>query len=431
MNDTTVPGTAPAGHRPGGGRAWVVWGLGAVCFGYAFFLRAAPSVMVDPLMATFSVGAAITGNLAALYLYVYAGLQIPIGILLDRTGPRKLLTGGMALAGAGALTFALAPDIWFAYAGRLAIGAGCAVSFISGLTIAAAWFPPRRFGMFSGLTMGTGMVGGFLAQGPLGGLVDQFGWRAPLVGAAVFGIVLALAIWLVVRDRPDGRRVQRTGTQSLGRALSETARRPQNWILGIYGLCLSGPFLAYGLLWGVPHLMLAHGVSRDIAGFSTSLMSIGFLIGGPLGGFLSDRIGRRKPSLVICGFGSLALWVLMLWGPELDLGQRQVLIFLTGLFGGSMIIMLAAARELSPASIGGVVTGFVNGFFVGGGALLQPLVGFMLDRHWDGSVNPENGVPVYTIADFDSALIVLPAACAVGSVLALFVRESHCRPLDE
>ncbi len=429
---TTASASAVARvHAIGGMRAWIIWFLAANCFFYAFFQRAAPSVMVDPLMAAFDVGAAVTGNLAALYLYVYALLQLPVGLMLDRWGPRILLACGMALVGIGAIAFALSPNIWVAYAGRFLVGAGSAVGFISALTIASAWHPPSRFGLFSGLTMGYAMLGGFLAQGPLGGLIDAFGWREPILVSGIWGAVLALLIWLIVRDRPDGGRVQRTGTQGLGASLKQAMSRRQNWVLGVYGLMLSGPFLSYGLLWGVPHIMLVHGVDRDVAGFSTSLMTVGFAIGGPLGGFLSDHFRRRKLPLMSAAFFSLALWIILLYGFEPTLLQRQVMIFLIGLFGGSMIVCLAAARELSPPSIGGAVTGFVNGMFVGGGALLQPAVGIVLDLSWGGAVSAETGVPVYSVADYQTALLVLPVCAGIGALLSLFIRESHCIPAGE
>lgn len=428
---TDTAGQGARTWRVGGARAWFIWFLGANAFFFAFFERAAPSVMVDPLMAAFSVGAGVMGNLAALYLYIYAVLQLPVGLLLDRMGPRKLLTVGMALAGFGVAAFAMADNIWIAYAGRLAIGAGSAVGFISALTLAAHWHPPERFGLFSGMTMGYAMIGGFLAQGPLGGLVDDFGWRDPLLVTAIWGVALAALIWIVVRDRPDGRPVQRTGEQSLGRSLKQAMSYRHNWVLAIYGLVLSGPFLAYGLLWGVPHIMLVYGIDRESAGFSASLMTIGFAVGGPLGGFLSDYFRRRKLPLMVASLISLGLWSTMLYGPTLPLPVYQVLLLFVGLFGGSMILVIALGRELSPPSIGGAVTGFINGAFVGGGALLQPLIGIVLDWVWDGTVSADSGVPVYTAANYDTALLIIPLASALGFLLSLMMRESHCRPVGE
>ncbi|MBT5415448.1 MAG: MFS transporter, partial [Rhodospirillaceae bacterium] len=130
-----------------------MWSLGAMAFAYAFYQRVLPSVMVEELMRDFAVSGAVLGNLAALYFYVYAGMQIPIGAALDRWGTRRLLTFALTLATAGSVLFALADSLVLAYLGRLMIGLGCAVGFVGTLHIVAAWFPHRRFAFMSGMTM--------------------------------------------------------------------------------------------------------------------------------------------------------------------------------------------------------------------------------------------------------------------------------------
>ena len=144
---------APAAQKRqvAGWLPWLTWGLGAALFCYGFFQRVAPSVMIDPLMRDLAVGGAVLGNLSAFYFYAYAGLQIPVGLMVDRWGPRRLLTGGALLCGLGSLLFALAEGLPLAYAGRLLIGAGAGFGFVATLKLATAWFPPERFAQVSGL----------------------------------------------------------------------------------------------------------------------------------------------------------------------------------------------------------------------------------------------------------------------------------------
>ncbi len=137
--------------RAGTARALFIWALAALAFGYAFFQRVAPSVMVEDLMRDFGANATVLGQLSALYFYPYALLQPPLGALLDRFGARLMLTIAVALAAAGTLAFALAPTLWLAYVGRFLIGAGSAVGFIGSMALAARWFPPRRFATMAGL----------------------------------------------------------------------------------------------------------------------------------------------------------------------------------------------------------------------------------------------------------------------------------------
>lgn len=418
-------------HPLGGLRAWLIMFVGANCFFFAFFQRASPSVMVEPIMESFNVGGALLGNLSAFYFYAYAALQIPVGLMLDRWGPRRLLTGGMLLVGAGAGLLGSATIIEMAYLGRLLVGAGSAVAFISTLTLCAQWFVPGRFGMLSGMTMGYAMFGGFLGQGPLGGVVEQVGWRSPMIGSAVWGLALAVIIWLIVRDRPDGRPIRPEQGLNISQSLKLALKQRQNWILGCYGFAISAPFLAYGVLWAVPHLMAQYGIDRQLAGFSASLMMIGFAFGGPLGGLVSDVMGSRKKPLIFSSAISLGLWVTMLYGLEPSLLMQQVMIFLIGLAGGASIVTLAAARENSPSHISGAVTGFVNGAFVAGGALLQPLVGYLLDLNWQGGTIAGGTARVYSLDTYDLAFLTFPAAAAISILFSFFVRETGCKPYEE
>lgn len=207
---------------PTGRAAWTGyagWTLAALYFFYAWILRVSPSVMVDELMRDFAVTGAILGNLSAVYFYAYAAIQMPVGMALDRWGPRRVLSIAALVAGVGAGLFAWAPGVQVAYLGRALIGGGCAFGLVGSMVLAAAWFPPRRFALLSGLALGIGFVGGIGGQAPLAVLVEAQGWRASLGMLAAGALVLSAATWLVTRDRPPGRRRPR----AKGR---RTARHP-------------------------------------------------------------------------------------------------------------------------------------------------------------------------------------------------------------
>ncbi|MBC8158422.1 MAG: MFS transporter [Alphaproteobacteria bacterium] len=179
---------------------WAVWGLGTLLFFYAFFHRVAPAVMVNELMRDFAVGGAILGTLSALYFYPYAALQIPLGLMLDRWGPRRVLTVAAAFCGLGSLVFATADNLMIAYVGRAMIGAGAAFGWIGTLNLIAIWFPPQRFALLAGVTAMIGMSGAVAGQAPLAQIIHAFGWRETLGVAALYGGVLAIAFWVVVRN---------------------------------------------------------------------------------------------------------------------------------------------------------------------------------------------------------------------------------------
>jgi MFS family permease len=427
--DTTETRTGP----PGGGRAWLIWFLGASCFGYAFFHRVTPSVMVADLMREFAVGAAVLGNLSALYFYTYAGLQIPVGVMIDRWGARAMIAISVTLAAAGGLMFALAPSIYPAYGARLLIGAGSAVAFVGTLTLVSRWFPPHRFAFLSGMTMMVGLAGGIGSQGPLAHVVERIGWRDLQLAGAGFGFALALAVWLVVRNAP-GPRTRRIvppvpGTRpGLAATLASVVVRPRIWNIALVAAALSGPMLAFGGLWGVPYLMLRFQLARPDAAFCTSLLFIGWAVGAPVGGWLSDHLGLRKTPLVIAAGLPLAAMVVLFFAPGVSVTIAAVIIFFIGLSSSMMVLCFALAREISPAATHGSVTGFVNAFTVGSGALLQPIIGLMLDWQWDGTM--AEGVRVYTVEAYNLAFLSLIASGVLGLVCAAMVPETRCRPLE-
>lgn len=418
----------PTAGKPVALRAWIVWAVGACSFGYAWFQRVTPSVAVAELMAEFAIGAAVLGNLSALYLYAYAGLQLPVGALHDRFGPRRVLSVAALVSAAGALLFATAADLNQAYLGRLLVGIGSAASFVGGLALAQRWFPPERYAFVSGLTMMVAMAGGVFGQGPLAWAVQAAGWRPAVMGMAGLGLVLAVATWAIVRDGPQAVRRAAPGRRpSVLAAIAQAVRRPQNWVMTIYGGAIAGPLLAFGALWGVPYMMLRFGVERPAAAFTASLLLIGLGIGSPLAGYLSDRIGRRKPPMLLGAAASTLIWSLLVFGPDLPLLLFQGLVLLSGIFAGTGVIALAVVREVMPQGVAATVTGLVNTANVGIGAILQPLVGLLLDLGWRGEM--AGGARVYPLDVFTWAFAVLPGVCLLALAAACLARETYCRPL--
>lgn len=422
-------------RRPAPPMAWVVWSLGAAYFGYAWVHRVAPSVMVDGLMREFAVGAAVLGNLSAIYFYSYAALQLPVGMLIDRWGPRRMLTLMAMLTGAGGLVFATADSLAAAYAGRFLIGAGAAFGFVGGLTLATRWFPSDRFAMLAGATMMAGMLGGMLGQGPLAVLVEAVGWRAALTGVALLGFALAASIWLVVRDHPPGAAAVAHGDAARAHSggvfagLGRIATRRQNWILALFGGLTSAPLLAFGGLWGVPYVMQVYGAPRAEAAFTVSLLIVGWAVGSPLWGWISDRSGRRRVPMATGAALSLLALLGVLYLPGLPLGILGGLLFLSGLGAAAMVICYAAARDINPPRAVGTAYGFVNMVVVAAGALFQPLVGWLLDLYWDGTM--VDGARAYSEAAYGSAFAVLPACLALALVAVFLVGETRGRGLAE
>jgi len=407
-------------------RPWSIWGLGALSFVYAFFQRVAPSVMIDPLQREFALDAGALGNLVAFYFYAYAAMQVPISLIVDRFGPRRLLTFGVAVCALATAGFALSEDVLLATLCRFLVGFGAGFGFVSTVTLAARWFPPTRFAQFVGMTMGSGTIGGLFAQGPLGWAVESFGWRPALLGSAGAGLLLATALWLVVRDWPPGQQGQahqrhetlRGLAGSLGRVLS----RGQNLLICLVSGAMTAPLLAFGGLWGVAWLMQTKGYTRPEAGATASLLLLGWVFGSPLAGGLSDRLKRRKVVLQAGCVLSLAALAPLIYVDGLPAPLLWLCLVVTGAATGAVSCSFALARSVTPVADTGGVLGLVNCAVVASGALFQPLIGLLLDLRWTGQ--EANGVRVYSPAAFQFALSSLVVVLVLALALSLLVRES-------
>ena len=397
------------------------WATGALFFFYAWIMRVAPSVMIDELMRDFAVGAAAIGNLSAFYFYGYAGMQIPVGLLMDRFGPRRLMTMAALGCAAGCVLFALAPTLWALSLGRFLIGATAAFSLVGAMTVAGQWFPPARFALLSGLAMMLGMAGGVFGQAPLRLLVDQLDWQRASLALAGGGVLLALAAIATVRDRSRGS----GSLRQVMAGLVQVGRNRQTWLIAIAGLGTTGPLLGFAGLWGVPYLALTQGLDRTAAAGVTSMVFIGWGVGAPVIGWLSDRIRRRK-LLFVAGLMLTAIAMAGLaWAPGLPLWAVSALCFLCGFGGSGQILGFAAVRELNPPAAAGAALGIVNGVVTGAGALYQPLLGWLLDLAWTGEM--AGGARVYTPAAYSTAFSVLVAGAVVGIACTLLMRETRCR----
>jgi MFS family permease len=404
------------------------WSLAAIGFFFAWVLRVSPSVMIEPLMADFQVGGALLGTLSGLYFYTYALLQAPAGLAMDRWGPRRALAIAACVTAAGCALFAAAPSIEMAYLGRLLIGGGVAFAFLGSLVLASAWFPPRRFAMFSGLAMGIGLLGGIAGQAPLALAVESLGWRETKMTLGALSLGLAAVMWLIVRDGPTARapRGATTGGESVLRGLWKVMRHSQTLYIAAFSGLMSSTMLAFGALWGVPYTIQAFGLSKVEAASAMAPILFGFTAGAPAWGWLSDRIGRRKLPMLAGALTGVASTAAALYIPGLPLTIYSVLLFFVGFGGGAMAVSYAAAREHTAGGGTGAALGFVNMVSVLGGAVFQPLIGWLLDLQWDGKL--ADGARVYAAETFRKAFIVLPTLYALAFVFALRVRETFCRP---
>jgi len=416
--------------------AFTIWGLGAALYLVGFFHRVAPAVITRELAAEFALSAAALGHLSALYFYSYVAIQVPTGMLVDRYGPRRILALGAAGAAAGALLFAGTEAFALVGAGRLLIGASAGVAFVAMMKLSTHWFHPSRFALVAGLALGTGMVGAVSAGAPLRWLADLFGWRGVMLAAAAATAALAVAIWMLVRDDPRERGYASylpaahhdAPAHSMTGGLARVLASRNVLLVCFMNGGVSGPVLTFAGLWGVPFLATHYGLSTAAAAGLCSLMLLAWGVGGPLAGVLSDRMKARKPLYFAGAVVATLAWLGVLLVPGLPFAVLVVLLVLAGLASGIIMIGYAWAKESAPAALAGTTGGVVNMGNMVGGMLMQPAVGWVLDRAWDGGL--EAGLRVHSFAAYrDGFALMLAWLVAVVAVTA-FARETHCRQLQ-
>ena len=410
-------------------RAWFVWSLAAGFFLAEYFARVAPSVMVPDLMRSFDVNALALGALSAYFYMAYVGMQIPVGTLVDRFGPHRLLTVMAAVCGASCLLFSKTHHLFAAELGRFLMGLSAAFAFVGALKLASVWFPHSRFGFFAGTTQALGMLGAAIGEGPVSVIVLHIGWRGTMLAIGLVLMALALLIALIVRDHPS--RLQRLETpkfiepaqSSLIRGIGCVLRNPQTWLNALFIGTLYAPTTAFAELWGASYLHRVYALKPEIAATAISMIFVGWALGSPLAGWCSDRIRQRKPILILSAVMSLVLITMVLYIPNLSVHAVFVLLFFYGVSNVGVATSYVVACEINPASVSATSMSVANMASVLIGALFQPMIGGLLDYRWNHRV--VDGIPYYSADNFHIAMLSLPFCLIISIAAACLMKESY------
>ncbi len=423
-------------HRRMSRHRWTSYTLVAVCYVLAYFHRMAPAAIATDLQQSFSASGAALGSLAAAYFYTYTVMQIPVGVMADTLGIRKIVALGAAVAGVGSLVFGMADTLAVATLGRVLVGLGVSSMFISLMKLNSVWFHDRHFGTIGGMSLLLGNMGSVLAATPLVWAVSFTSWRNVFDAVGIFSLLLAVLVWLLVRNHPgeaglpsmrelDGHPAHPSHQGHWFDGLATVMKNRASWPGFWPNLGVGGSLFAFAGLWGVPYLRDVYTMPRNVAANHTMLLLFCFAVGALLSGMLSDRIGKRLPVIV----GGISLYVLC-WLPivfawHLSVSLSYLQFALMGLGASGFTLTWASAKEVNPPALSGMATSVVNtGTFLGA-AILQPLVGWSMDQHWDGKLL--NGARVYSEQNYQTGLGIMFAFAGVGLLGALKIRETDCR----
>ncbi len=406
---TALPKESPLG----GFKAYLVCLTAALFFFYEFIQMHMFDAINSQLRDAFSVDATALGYLSSTYLWADLLFLIPAGLLLDRYSVKKNIIAALLLCIAGTIGFALAQSFWFAAFCHFLTGIGNAFCFLACVMLVSRWFPHHKQAMVVGIVITMAFLGGITAQAPMASLSHWLGWRQALLADAALGAFILWLITLFVEDSPvvlSSLSRHLTLRQELRIALGNA----QNYLAGIYTSFLNLPIMVLCALWGTAYLEKVHGMNEIAATQIVSMIFVGSIIGAPLAGYISDAMGERRKPMIIGGLLTFIATLALPFSFKLSYSMLSILFFAIGLFSSTQVIAYPMVAESNSAETTGSATAVASCLIMAGAALAQMIFGKLLDWHWSGLIM--HGQRWYSVADYQSAMLLFPVSVFIGLV---------------
>jgi len=395
--------------------SYVMWLFPVLFFAYQFILRLWPGLMMHQIMEQFSIDASDFGMLAAFYYYGYAGMQIPVAILLDRFGARLILFVFAMICGVATLMFIYTESFWLAVVSRFLIGAGSAVGFLGVSKVVSQWFPKDQYARMISLSFTVGLMGAIYGGKPVNMLIEAYSWQQVALTLAVVSMVLGLGALLMLRE-PKTTTVKSEPFRWTN--LRELLSSPVIWALALANLLMVGALEGFADVWGVQYLMTAYGIAKSDAAGLVSFVFFGMLFGGPLLATIARRVGDY-PVLATAGLGMALAFGLLFMNTGYNWWLLAGLFFTVGLLCCYQVIVFAAGSNLVAPQNLGVTVAFLNCINMLGGSFFHTSIGKLMDLFWTGNLDVE-GLRVYDLQTYQYALSIVPV-CAVAGAALIYV----------
>lgn len=400
--------------------------LGAIFYFYEYFLRVSPSVMKPELMHEFNIDAALFGTLSAFYFYAYTPMQLVVGVLVDRIRLQFVLTFAVFACVLGTFLLAYSDQYYVACAGRFLQGIGSAFAYVGALKLASMWLKAERFGFFAGLTTALGFIGGAFGEYLLSDMLGYVSWRQSLIIFAFSGIALAVLFWIFLNGKLVKKakhlKVKKMHLREYFWQFWMILKQPRIWVAGLLSGLIFLPTTVFAGLWGVPYLISLHGFTAHQAAGATAFIFIGWAVGAPLQGWISDYFGTRLRVIMIGSIVSACLSCWVLYGLSLNYFMVCLLFFIFGIFSSVQVLTFAIARDLSNYRVVGMAVAFVNTITMAGGTVFQSLVGKFLELGWAGQFDATGKHKIYPAIAYEHAIVVVPIALFLAAIIALCFR---------
>lgn len=403
-------------------RRWLIFGLLNSLFVLSMLYRTSSAVIAPDLSRDLSLDYHDLGLLGGMFFYAFALVQLPIGAVLDRFGARRSMTGLNLLAAVGAIVFALAGGLTGGLIGRAMLGLGMAANLMGGFVIIARWFEPGRFATLTGLYIGLGTVGSLLSASPLALAAQWFGWRSVFVVLGLLTAALAVGLWVWVSDYPPGQepsRADRAGQSGNWANFKLLMASRDYWAISLAAFARYGAYAAIQALWVGPFLIERLSLDPVTAGNLLLGLNIGFVVGAPLGGVVSDRwLNSRKRTVGVSLLGLAAIiFGLSVWPQAGPLALLGALLFGMGMAGAFGNVIYAQIKEIMPEGMSGLALTGINFFAMLGAGVFMHGLGGVLTWLSEGAGG----------TDYRTAFQICAAAVGLGLLIYLLSRDTKPR----
>ncbi|QMT59554.1 MFS transporter [Legionella sp. PC997] len=398
---------------------FLMWFFPLSFFALQFILRLWPGLMMHEIMKQFSIDASSFGLLAAFYYYGYAGMQIPMALLLEKFGTKTVIFIFTVLCGLSALLFTSTDNFYLALLSRFLIGASSAVGFLGVSKIISEWFSSTQYSQMVGFSFSIGLLGAVYGGKPATQLIETYGGQQVGLLLALTCISIGILVYLILRT-PKNIKTTKSNAISLS-YLSVLFTSRILWTLALANLLMVGALEGFADVWGVAYLTTAYGFAKSDAALLVSFIFVGMLVGGPVLAFLSKKIGNYKV-IGFCGIGLALTFLTLLTENVSNWWILSISFFTVGILCCYQVIVFAAGSTLVSPKHLGITIAFLNCVNMFGGSIFHTVIGKIMNYYWEGGIT-EDGLRQYSIQSYYHALMLIPLCALMGAGLIYLIHK--------